>query len=256
MLRKYYSIVTSKILCFSSLVAAICALGLLPINSALATEVHSDVEYEIVDGKIEFELPEPGLFVFEGDFNSPEIDDQPNGKTEDPGFDNEEFPLSSRLANGSFLGFNILGPLSYWDGTQFLDPGSATITIDDNGFPSTASVISSSTVSDLAGYLSGMEENIIGQAGIDGVVHEHVDFTLNNGLTGAYGLLMSLTTDQSGIMDSHTFGLFFNNGLSEELFEAGVDAFNSTVVPIPAGIWLFLSAIAGLMFNRTRIAKS
>ena len=63
--------------------------------------------------------------------------------------------------------------------------------------------------------------------------------------------MLSLTTDQAGIEDSVKFGLFFNNGLGEEAFEEGVDAFNAQVVPVPAAAWLLMSAL-GVVAARKR----
>ena len=232
-----------------SLIIILSLFGLMAaIPSVYAQEAHSDVEFGFIGGEIEIEPSAEGLFVFESDL----ADEPPAEATEDPGFNNDEFLPGGGATPGSLLGFNVLGPLFFWDGDSFEDPGTATISITDvQGPVPDVSVISGSTSSDLASFLAGSLENIIGQADALGGIHSHVDFELMNGAMGAYGLLMSLTTDQVGIADSRNFGIFINNGLGDVLFEAGAEAFNAQVVPIPAGVWLFASAI-GLLLPRTR----
>ena len=214
-------------------------------STAFASEEHSDVEFLFTGGAIEIEWPlEDGspIFVFESDFN----EGLTPGLIDDPGFNNDEFLGTSDLPMpGSILSFNVLGPLVYWNGSSFADPGSASIEITD--VLTGVSTIDGSTISDLASFTPGSLENSIGQANAIGEIHQHIDFQLFNGATGAYGLTMSLTTDEAGIADSRTFGIFFNNFLSEEDFEAGVEAYNATIVPVPAGVWLFATALGFLI---------
>ncbi len=229
---------------------AVCLVGFLTISNANAMPVHghSDIEFEFVGGGIEIEFAQPSFFIFEGDFNGGLIP----GLTDDPGFNNDEFVGTGNTPlPGSFLGFNVLGPLSFWNGTEFASAGSASIDIND--VAGHTSTISSSTSSDLASFSSPFE-NIIGVASATGEIHQHIDFVLNSGITGAYGLLLSLTTNQIGITDSQIFGIFFNNGLDQVLFEAGVDAFNASVVPVPAAVWLFASALVALVTMRRQKA--
>jgi len=210
---------------------------------------HSDIEFEFASGMIEIEFASPGMVVFESDFN----EEIPMGVTDDPGFDNEEKPAGVRPTAGSLLGFDVLGPLAFWNGTAFADAGSASITIEDALFNEL--IVSSATTALLADFTTGSETNIIAQADPFGIVHEHVDFALNDGALGAYGLVLALTTDEAGVADSRRFGIFFNNGLEEAAFELGVDAFNAQVVPLPAGVWLFGSGL-GLLFARARRASA
>ncbi len=231
-----------------SSVIAISISGFLSVTNVYATEVHSDVEFGFVGGTIEIEPSAEG-FVFEADF----LEAAPFTETDDPGFNSDEFFAENGFGAatpGTFVGFNVLGPLQYWDGDSFESVGSASISISDVQGPADVSVIDGSTTTDLASFSGGLE-NILGQADGLGLIHNHLDFELFNGVLGAYGILMSLTTDQAGITDSITFGLFFNNGLGELAFEEGVEAFNAQVVPIPAGVWLFASAI-GLLLPRAR----
>ena len=244
---------------FSRLIRIICTAAATGAFASLATtaqaseEHHGDVEYLFENGTIEIEFPEEDgstLYVYESDFD--EL--MPFDYTDDPGFDNEEFvldPMNPRggATPGSILAFNILGPLVFWDGDSFEDPGLANIEIQDRAPASPNILIDSATATVLADLTPGSETNVIGLADALGVVHEHVEFFLNNGELGAYGLLMSLTTDQSGISDSQRFGILFNNGLSEMDFEEGVEAFNAQVVPVPAAAWLFASALGAMGFR-------
>lgn len=209
---------------------------------------HSDVEFLFTGGEIEIEFSDPGFRVFEGDIDE--------GQTDDPGFNNDEFLGTGDVpAQGSILAFNVLGPLVFWDGDSFEDAGLASLTILDASFnalnpdSSDISTITGTTVSDIADF--NIPTNYIGTADASGEIHQHIDFILTDGDIGAYGIMMSLTTDEAGIDDSAMFGLFFNNGLGEEAFEEGVDAFNAQVVPVPAAAWLFMSAI-GLVAARSR----
>ena len=103
----------------------------------------------------------------------------------------------------------------------------------------------------MVSFTTGAWENIIAQADSFGEIHAHIDFTLAGGALGAYGVMLSLATDQAGVADSLPFAILFNNGLEEDLFEAGVEALNAQVVPLPAAAWLFLGAV-GLMGSRLR----
>ncbi|MEM7304727.1 MAG: hypothetical protein AAF372_04300 [Pseudomonadota bacterium] len=221
-------------------------------------EAHSDVEFYFHDGKIGFEEPGDHLYVFETDF----LEGLVPFETDDPGFNNDEFLMPGYTpVEGSLLGYNVWGPLKYWNGFKFVDPGTAYISIEDTA--GHTSDISGSTVSDLADFMAGSLENIIGEASSTGEIHQHIDFTLKDGLhngAGAYGLMMAMTTDEEGIEDSHKFGLFFNVGLDHELFEEGVDQFNEYFknphpVPVPAAVWLFGSALLGMVGYSRRKAS-
>lgn len=221
-------------------------------------EAHSDVEFYFHDGKIGYEKPGDDLYVFETDF----LEGLVPFETDDPGFNNDEFLIPGYTpVPGSILGYDVWGPLKYWNGFKFVEPGDAYITITD--FLDNEDDITGSTVSSLADFSEANYKNIIGQASDTGEIHEHIDFELKDGLhngAGAYGIMMSLVTDELDIEDSHKFGLFFNVGLDHELFEEGVDAFNEYFgkahpVPVPAAVWLFGSAMLGMIGYSRRKSK-
>lgn len=202
---------------------------------------HSDIEFAF-GSVIQIEYEEAGVRVFEANFNLDAVQDQPDGQTRQPGFNNEHALPSQKAQPNAFVGFNVHGPLLYWDNNAFTDAGGASLTIID---AVGSSVISSSTVEDLVDF--GSLENIIDQADALGDIHAHLEFVLNDGVPGAYAIVMSLATDQVGVGDSERFAIVFDNSN----FEAGVDAINAQLVPLPAAAWLFLGAI-GLLGTRVR----
>lgn len=228
---------------FSRLGQAAIFIGVLTCtNSALAegdTDDHGhgahagDVVFGVHDGALELESGR----IYESDFNAGLL----SGVSEAPGFNNESVPADERLMAGALLGVNAISNLYYWDGSSFADPGIAAVEIEDALF-NTFTVDGNSQTS-LAFTM------LIGQADALGEVHTHLDFSLTDGVTGAYGIVFELVTNQRGVSPSESFGVLFNNGLEEAAFEMGVDAFTAEVapVPVPAAIWLMASATTGLL---------
>lgn len=191
-----------------------------------------DVVFGVHDGMLELETGR----IYESDFNAGLI----SGTSEAPGFNNETVPADERLAAGALLGANALSSLYFWDGTMFADPGTAAVEVEDALF--NTFTVNGSSATSLAFTM------FIGQADALGEIHTHVDFSLVDGATGAYGIVFELVTNQPGIAPSDSFGVFFNNGLDESAYEMGVEAFTAEVapVPVPAAIWLLSSAATGL----------
>lgn len=231
----------------SSCVVAVVGLGLA--TAATADEGHSDIEFEYAGGKIDIEFGPEGQ-VFEADFPTTGLFEQ---ATIDPGFDSEELPTG--LLPGDLIGFNILGPLLYHDGNNFDSiPGGAVLVIED----------AIGTVFNVDGNTSS-SSGIIAEAfdagGGRGDVHSHIDFSLtplslDTPEYGAYGVLMELTTDRSGVENSDPFYLVFNFGLEEDEllpgphFHDAVEDF-AVAVPEPASAALLLAG-AGLLVSRRR----
>lgn len=198
---------------------------------------HSDVEFSYVDGAIEVEAGEEG-FVFEGEFG----EDAFANFASEPGIASE-VEEGAGINAGDIVGFNVLGSLFYWDGSQVASPGDATVTVA--AFGGSADVIVSSTSGpQLADFMA--PANLLGQAAADGDFHVDPGFTISdNAPAGGYGLIMSLSTDEDGVGDSNPFGIFLNFGLEEEMFEAGAEAFGQSV-PEPSSLLLVAFGVAGL----------
>ena len=203
---------------------------------------HSDIEFEYDAGKIAIEFGVEGQ-VFEVDLPLTGSFEQ---VTDDPGFDSEE--LLGGLIPGDTIGFNVIGPLAYHNGTGFAAvPTGATIVIED----ALSSVLN---ITDATTSESGVIAQAFDAGGGRGDVHGHIDFaltplSLDTPEYGAYGVLMQLTSDNSGIADSDPFYIVFNFGLAEPTFEGAVGDFASSV-PEPSS--LLLLAGAGLLAARRR----
>ncbi len=119
------------------------------------------------------------------------------GFSDDPGFN------SSTLAGGSLLGFNVVGPLRFWDGVGFVSPPDGEgIQISDAGL----SIFADGGSSFVAGF-------DFAQASGSGSVHQHINFWVQhpsfdegdpftNPITsGAYLLPLELTSSVHATSD-------------------------------------------------------
>ena len=198
---------------------------------------HSDVEFVYADGAIDVEPGEEG-FVFEGEFG----EDAFANFASEPGIASE-IEEGGGINAGDIVAYNVLDNLFYWDGTQVASAGDATVTIASAGGSADA-VVSAASGMQLADFAA--PSNLLGQAADDGDFHVDPGFTISDGApAGAYGLVLSLSTDAAGIGDSVPFGILLNFGLEEEAFEAGVGAFAASV-PEPSSLMLVACGIAGL----------
>lgn len=171
-----------------------------------------------------------GYAIFEGD-----LGDLAGGlySTDDPGYDSEV----GSLGVGSQINYTALGTLSFWNGTTWSSaavPAGVSLRINGN--------LGEETFWTSTG-ITGDASGLIGQAGSNGKLHEHLDMTaVGSGRTavGAYLIQLQLTGDGYGA--STPFYLALNRGLSVAGFETAVHALTSPV-PEPSS-WMLL--LAGL----------
>lgn len=225
---------------------------LLPVVLSVDVQAqHSDIEFGYAGGKINVGFG-PEARVFEASIPTAGIGAR---QTSNPGMAADEPAEGFILNPNDWIGYNIHGPLFYWNGTaEAAVAGTTTLFIDGLG---TDLTVSNATGTSLSSFVVGSERQLIGQAAGPGAqageFHSHVDWTLSNTAPlGAYGVLMSLSTDEPGIANSDIFGVMFNFGLTDAQFEAGVDHFVDTrnlAVPEPSSLAL-LFASSGLVFWR------
>lgn len=192
---------------------------------------------DLDDKEIDFAT---GFPIFEADFG--DFAGGPHS-TDDPGYDHE----AGQFTPGRILAFKILGPLEFWNGSHWSTDTTATITF----------VGALGDETDITGSSAAGGTGLIGAFDSEGNLHTHIDMKINAGAaTGAYavtlslfGLLADQTTPAYG--ESDPFMFIFNRGLAFEDFETAVGA---RVVPIPAAVWMFGSALAGMGLMRRRIS--
>lgn len=211
------------------------ALGLSVVFTLL---ILTDTARAVHDDDIEVTISSGQLFTSNTFYESEFLDTTVSFETDEPGFDSE----NGTFQPGDELGFNVLQSLWYWNGSALATPTTTTDLMILGSGPNMTTVTPSS------GVLSGF---VLGSAGVDGVIHEHVDFELNPYNTadvGAYGLVLELTSP-NGYLSSDPFLIVFNNGLSEVPFENGVDAIRVAAgvpVPEPGSLVLALLGAVGL----------
>ena len=222
--------------------AAVLMTASLPML-ATAAELHAgDVELEIASGKLvahgaaqtQFGT---GYAIFESDFG-----DFANGpyKTDDPGYDSQVGTFTS----GAIINYQALGNLSFWNGTSWANSvaNGEILLLDGNLGEETTW-----TVSGVTGATSGL----VGQAGTDGKIHEHLDMSIKAPTAtlptvGAYFVTLQLTSTNYASSDPYL--IVFNNGLGEAAFENAIQAL---AVP-EADTYAMLLAGLGLMGFKLR----
>jgi hypothetical protein len=230
LLKRSNHAVIHGLFCLASL--AIVA-GLL-MSPARADGIHAgDIELEIEGNKL---VTHNGRY-FESEFTTLISGTPSVYRTGSPGFDS----ATGLLQAGQEIGFNVLGPLRYWNGTALAAP-QAGLGLNLFWGPNNIAVTGANT-SGVTGFSLG------GATSPDGKFHEHFTFEIaETAAQGAYGVLLELTPAGSSMFAaSDPFLIVFNRGLDHEAFESGVDAMvEMTAVPEPSSIALAGLGVAGL----------
>ena len=207
----------------------------LSLGQAQAQLHEGDVEMSIVSGKIVVDGHATtqfgtGFKIFEGDFG--DISGGPFS-TDDPGYDS----APGTFVPGTFITYNTVGSLWFWDGGTWGLAGAERVRLDGNlGEESFFSGIGTS------GALTGL----VGVAGNSGVIHEHLDMMVSRvggGLPAIGSYMFQLYLTGTNLTASDTFLMVLNRGLSEQSFEQSVQAL---AVPEP-GTWLMWLMGVGLV---------
>jgi len=201
--------------------AGLLALTLTHAQAALAEENHlhaGDIEIEIDNGQLVAHGAAHSQFgtgygIFEADFG-----DLAGGpyKTDDPGYDSVE----GTFLDGDIINYQALGNLWFWDGATWSNSVSngESVQLDGN--------FGETTIWTTAG-VTGDAIGLIGQAGFDGKIHEHLDMRVKapTGFlptAGAYYVTLQLTS--ASYDSSNPYLMVFNNGLDETAYENAVHA--------------------------------
>ncbi len=203
-----------------------------------AEQHHEDIQPWLAQGKVQLNNT-----LFEADFG-----DLGGGlyKTDDPGFDVDE--AKGGFTPGNWLRFEGIGSLKYWGGSSWSSSlvNGEEIRIED--------ALGNITVFDGAGVTNPV--GVISDVDSNGDVHTHIDMSIWDntgnlgGTVGAYWVSLklfdTLPNDATPVSEaSDVINLIFNRGLDHEDYEAAVAA-----VPVPAAVYLFISALFGLQLTK------
>lgn len=214
--------------------APLLMVACLRVAPARADAIHTgDIELEIDGGK---------LVTHNGRYFESAFSETAPFESTTPGFDSAPGLLvyDEEAEVAEEIGFNVLGPLLYWNGDGLVAP--------QPGLGLTLSMLGQS-VSVTGANTSGVNGFSLGGASADGSFHKHFYFSVPSAAdAGAYGVLLQLTpAGASTFTASDPFLIVLNRGLGAEDFEAGVDAMvNVTAVPEPSSIALAGLGVAGL----------
>lgn len=190
-------------------------------SPVLAADPHlhaGDIELEVDAGKLVVHGAAhtqfgTGYAIFESDFG-----DLVGGpyKTKNPGYDSVEGTFN----NLDIINYQALGSLWFWNGASWGNSflSGESVQLDGN--------LGETTLWSVAG-VSGAAVGLIGQARLDGKIHEHLDMSIKapTGFlpsVGAYYVTLQLTSDSYASSDP--FLIVFNNGLDEAAYENAVHA--------------------------------
>ena len=142
------------------------------------------------------------------------------------------------------IGLQFLQNLLYFDGTN-LQPASGAVLVEN------PEISDSRSVSSVSGPLSSL---YWGEYDGGNNWHEHGAYTLqpSSSPVGAYGLVGRITSPDGNHLPSRSFLIAINNGLTPEQFEAGIEAFQTQMVPEPSSFVLSAIGAVGLLWTRVR----
>ena len=216
--------------CFYLLLASVV---LLPTQSTRGQTIgHADVDFRYHDGKIEIQPQATGLVIPQV-FPDMGFFRQANSN---PGFFSER-DVGGGVGSEDIIIYNVLDDLFFWSEGEFAELQADTqIRIQNNPSFTPETVIGVGT-----GVQRGATSplvNSIGQASADGDFHSHVDFQLEPISSnpreappfGAYGLKLSLSTDNPDVEESDPFFLVYRFGIDEEMFRRALDDFDTLLL--------------------------
>jgi hypothetical protein len=171
------------------------------------------------------------------------------GYTEDPGFQPQ---TTSGLPGGSFLGFNTVGALLYWNGVGVPNfvPVTSGAQLEFYLGPSTHYVGGSSGAADgfviqeLTASGSGhrhLNAQLLGVPSSTGSYIDSLGITYDAPLDGIYAVAIETTDSVAEITDPADLSsapdyLVYDQNLSDATLSAGADALNATLVPEPGSL--------------------
>lgn len=204
------------------LTGLMAAAALLPGLVQAGSLHEGDIQLTVVGGQITLTgnhaWHADGSPIFESDFG-----DFAGGpySTDDPGYDS----LPGTFAGGTIINYAALGALQFWNGTAWSAavPGLEYVRLSGNLGEDTRWTV---------GGVTGDATGLVGQAGGNGQLHEHLDMNVARSgggapAVGAYLIQLQLTS--SSLTASTPYYMAFNRGLSVEAFEAAVEA----LAPVP-----------------------
>jgi len=215
---------------FIAPVALVLSLG----QAQAQAQLHDgDIEMSVVSSQIVLNGHDviqfgTGFKIFEGDFF--DISGGPF-RTDDPGYDSEP----GTFVPGTFITYNTVGSLWFWNGGNWGLAGAERVRLDGNlGEESFFS--GTGTSGDLTG--------LVGEASLSGVVHEHLDMVVSRvggGIPAIGSYMFQLYLTGTNLTASDTFLMVLNRGLSEDNFEMSVQAL---AVPEPTTWLLWMGGLA------------
>ena len=150
-----------------------------------------------------------------------------------PGFFSERDVGGGTGAN-DVVGYNVLGDLVFWSEGEFATPNSDTVIRIINNPGSVEDALVGTGTGEQRAMFEPLT-NSIGQSSGNGDFHSHVDFRLEPissdpdemPLFGAYGLRLSLSSDNPDIEESDPFFIVYEFGLDDEQFNEALDDFDA-----------------------------
>lgn len=156
-----------------------------------------------------------------------------------PGFFSER-DVDGGTGPDDIVGYNVLDDLVFWSDGDFATPREDTaIRIINNPRVVDDTVIGTGTGEQRATF--DPLSNSIGQSSSAGDFHSHVDFRLEPlsndpeeaPLPGAYGIKLSLSSDNPNIEESNPFFIVYRFGMDDlDQFAAAIDDFDALLSPL------------------------